>query len=160
GALLCGALLAARRGTIQQRPPWRWAQGALRGRVQLSPAAEEGLCRSSSRLDAALREHLAQGVGHIPQAWTAAQALFALDPVALDRGRWRGFFASQRVGQEPLWRKYPAASYPTHLAASARVFLALAHLDTPAEPAALQAFLAAQQERGPWPIHPRPPRVH
>jgi tRNA A-37 threonylcarbamoyl transferase component Bud32 len=153
GVLLSGALLLAPPGKRLLLPPLRRAEGAIQGHVQLSPSAEDGLCRVSSRLDAALRVHLADGVGHIPQAWTAAQALFALDPAPLDREQWRGFLFSQRVGQEPLWRKYPLAHYPTHLAASAWVFMALAHLETPAEPAALEAFLAEQQPQGAWPIY-------
>ena len=151
GALVCAALLLSpERGPL---PALRWGDAATHGRVQLSHSAEKALCGVTSRLEAALSGYLAEGAGRVPQAWTAAQALVALEPARLDRQRWLDFLAAQRFEHERLWRKYPEAAYPTHLAASAWVLLALAHLGTPAERADLWVFLAEQQDQGAWPIY-------
>jgi serine/threonine protein kinase len=152
GALVCGALLTSPEHRTLPAP-LRQADASMRGGVELSPSAEKALCRVSSRLETSLSGYLAEGVGRVPQAWTAAQALFALDAARLDRQRWSGFLAGQRFEQERLWRKYPEAAYPTHLAASAWVFLALAHLGAPAERADIWVFLAEQQDQGAWPIY-------
>jgi predicted Ser/Thr protein kinase len=149
-AAVAAATLPPERGILAV--PLRRAGAVTSGRLALAPSREPALCRVVARLDAALARHTQVGAASIPQAWTAAQELVALDPQRSALDRWQRFFDSQRVAQERLWRKYPEPSFPPHLGATAWVFLALARMGSAAEPADLAAFLAEQQANGAWPL--------